>query len=153
MTTSFRYRAATPEGRLIDGVLHAASQGAAIEELRRQSLYAVDVEEISAASRGQRRSMVRRSAALATWIRTVAALVGAGIPLDRALAFSAEHARHQAIADGVREARRLVQSGSSLGEAMGQLPAVFPPLLVATVAAGEEGGALDQVLARLADHL
>src|SRR2546430_1024140 len=152
MTTSFRYRAATPEGRLIDGVLHAASQGAAIEELRRQSLYAVDVEELSAASRGPRRSMVRRSAALATWIRTVAALVGAGIPLDRALAFSAEHARHDALADAVRETRRLVQGGASLAEALRQQPAVVGPLIAATVAAGEESGALDQALARLADH-
>jgi type II secretory pathway component PulF len=155
MTTlgsAFRYRASTPDGRLVDGVLRAPSRHSALEELRRQSLYAVDVEEV-AASAGKTATRLSLTTAVASWARTMAALLGAGVAIDRALGFSAEHAQNAALARALGNVRHAVEGGLSLGEALGRQPAVFGPLVVAMVGAGEESGALDRTMARLADHL
>ena len=53
----------------------------------------------------------------------------------------------------LREVRHDVEAGRSLAGALGEHPAVFNGLFVGMVAAGEVGGVLDTVLARLADAL
>jgi type II secretory pathway component PulF len=83
----------------------------------------------------------------------MATLLSAGVALDRALAFAAEQARHPAVADAARRVHQDLQGGASLAQALGRYPAVFGSLFVAMVAAGEESGALDEALARLAEHL
>lgn len=148
----YRYRASDADGRLVEGVVQAASRGIALEELRRQRLVPVDVaplgNELAARAPKQRRVQ-----AIATWARTVATLLEAGMPLDRALAFGATHAAHPAVATASSDVRSDVQNGSTLADALRKRSAVFGALVPAMAAAGEESGALDQAMARLADHL
>jgi type II secretory pathway component PulF len=151
--TAYRYRASTPEGQVVEGVLQVASPRAALEELQRQHLYAIDVAPLSEARGGLRRGRLGRGPALALFARTMATLLSAGVALDRALAFAAEQARHPAVADAARRVHQDLQGGASLAQALGRYPAVFGSLFVAMVAAGEESGALDEALARLAEHL
>lgn len=151
-TERYRYRASDAEGRLVEGVVQASTRVIALEELRRQRLVPVDLAPLgSAAAPGVRRQ--RRSQALASWARTVATLLEAGVPLDRALAFGATHAGHAAVAAASASLREDVQGGSTLAAALRKREAVFGALIPAMAAAGEESGALDQAMARLADHL
>src|SRR5207247_2362273 len=83
----------------------------------------------------------------------VATLLGAGVPLDRALAFTAQHASHDGFAEAVRQVRRAVQEGASLADALARHPRYFDPLFVAMVSAGESSGALEIVFDRLSEHL
>jgi type II secretory pathway component PulF len=152
MTTRFRYRAATPAGQLVEGVLQAASRHVALSELGRQRLYPVAVDEIAAAPAERGRRPGRR-AALALWTRSMATLLGAGVPLDRALGFSGAHAGHRGLSEVVREVRRSVQDGAGLADSLARHPRYFDDLFNATIAAGESTGALDAVLERLADHV
>ena len=150
----FRYRASDADGRLVEGVVQATTRVIALEELRRQRLVPVDIAPLGATATGfaaPRRQ--RRSQALAVWARTVATLLEAGMPLDRALEFGATHAGHAAIAAASSQARADVQSGSTLADALRRHPDVFGSLIPAMASAGEESGALDQSMARLADHL
>jgi type II secretory pathway component PulF len=73
--------------------------------------------------------------------------------LDRTLAFTAEQAGHDGLADAVRQVRRSVQSGSSFADALARHARYFPPLVVSMVAAGESSGALDVVFDRISAHL
>jgi type II secretory pathway component PulF len=152
MTTRFRYRAATPTGDLVEGVLQAASRPLALSELGRQRLYPVAVDEIAAA-RVERGARLGRRAAVALWTRSMATLLGAGVPLDRALAFSGAHAGHRGLSEVVREVRRSVQDGAGLADSLARHPRYFDALFDAAIAAGESSGALDAVLERLADHV
>jgi general secretion pathway protein F len=154
MSVRFRYRAATPEGQVIEGIVQASSRGNVLDELRRQHLYplAVDEAAITAASKRVGRRLGRR-AAVTLWTRNAATLLGAGVPLDRALAFTAAHAEHQGLAEAVRHVRRAVQSGQSLADALVHHPRYFDPLFVAMVSAGESSGALEVVFERLSEHL
>ena len=152
MSTRFRYRAATPTGQVVEGVLQASSRHLALSELGRQRLYPVAVDEIAAAPVERGRRLGRR-AAVALWTRSMATLLGAGVPLDRALAFSGAHAGHRGLTDVVREVRRSVQDGAGLAGSLARHPRYFDALFVATIAAGESSGALDAVLERLSDHV
>lgn len=153
MSIRFRYRAATPTGQVVEGVVHAASRQGVLAELRRQRLYPVAVDEVAspAAERGTRR--LGRRAAVALWTRSTATLLRAGVPLDRTLAFGAAHVGHAGMAEAVRDVRRSVRSGTGLADALARHPRYFDSLFVASVAAGESSGALDTVLERLSEHL
>ena len=153
MSTRYQYRAATAAGQLVDGVLQAASRDGAVAELRRQQLFPVAVDEAMATAAPVRATRLSRRAAVALWTRTAATLLGAGVPLDRVLAFTATNAGHPGLADALREARRSVQRGTSFAEALSRQPRYFDPLFVAMVSAGEASGALELVFERLADHL
>src|SRR3989475_4075737 len=73
--------------------------------------------------------------------------------LFRSLAFTAQHASHDGLAEAVRQARRAVQEGASLADALARHPRYFDPLFVAMVSAGEFSGALEIVFDRLSEHL
>ena len=157
MTARFRYRAADTDGRVIEGDMESLSRRAAIEDLRRQRLFPVDVEEVGARASGsgamQRTESIPAGEALALWTRTIATMLSAGVPLERSLAFSSSQAGNAALSAAVAEVRSDVQAGSSLAAALRRRPKMFGSLYVAMVSAGEESGALDQVMARLADYL
>jgi type II secretory pathway component PulF len=153
MSGSYRYRAATAEGKVVEGVVQVGSQQAALEELQRQRLYPIDIAPEGPARAARERRALGRGPALALFARTMATLMGAGVPVDRALAFAAGQARHPALAAAARRALDALQSGESLAGAMANEPAAFGPVVVAMAAAGEESGALDECMARLADHL
>jgi len=153
MSVRFRYQAATSAGQLVEGVVHATSRQSVLEELRRQQLYPVTVDEStpSGAVRGTRR--LGRRAALTLWTRNAATMLSAGVPLDRMLAFTAQYASHRGLTDTIRQVRRAVQGGASLADALAKHPRYFDPLFVALVSAGESSGALDVVFERLSEHL
>lgn len=153
MTISFRYRAAGADGRVVEGQLQSASRRAAIEDLRRQKLFPVDIVEVGAARSASRRVSSGLDEALALWTRTVATMLAAGITLERALAFSSADTGNATLGASTAEVRRDVESGSSFSAAMRRHPRVFSTVYVAMTEAGEESGALEQVMSRLADHL
>ncbi len=139
---------------MVEGVVRASSQRSALEELRRQQLVPVDVAPEGVAAGGARRARgpAGRGPALAAFTRTVATMLGAGVMLDRAIAFAAAQARHSDIAEAATAIHAELQAGSSLAAALAKRPRVFGPVYGAMVSAGEESGSLDESLARLADH-
>ncbi len=153
MSVRFRYRAATPDGHVVEGVVQAPSRQTVLAELRRQHLYPVTVDEAASRSVARAGRRLGRRAAVALWTRNAATLLGAGVPLDRALAFTLQHATHDGLAEAVRQVRRAVQGGATLADALALEPRYFDPLFVAMVAAGESGGALEVVFERLSEQL
>lgn len=152
MSDRYRYRAATPQGQILEGIVEAPSRKKVIDQLRHQQLFPVSVE--AAPSRERRVSrLIGRRAAVTLWTRDAATLLEAGLPLDRVLAVTAEHATHEGLAEVLIAVRRSVQGGSGLADALARHPRYFPSLAVAMVEAGEASGALDTVFGQIADHL
>ena len=119
MTTTFKYRAATPSGTVVEGVVQADNRRDAIDALRRQTLVPVSLEPAVAGHTQGRSRREPRADALATSLRTLATLLAAGTPLDRALGFAGEHAGHADVAGGFERVRQRVRDGSSLSTALG----------------------------------
>jgi len=153
VTTRFRYRAATPDGQVVEGVIQAPSRQTVLDGLRRQRLYPVAVDEAAAAGTKPAMRRMGRRAAVALWTRNAAVLLGAGVSVDRTLAFTAQQTTHEGLALALRDVRRAVQGGKALSEALAQEPRYFDPLFVAMVSAGEASGALEIVFERLSEQL
>lgn len=152
-TQRYRYRAATADGRLVNGVVAAVSERAAIASLEERSLVPVELSVASDAIAARRRARTSQRAALGIWARTLATMLHAGVPLDRALAFTTAHATHPRLAQASQNVRDAVQRGESLHAALQQSPKVFTPVVVAMAGAGEDAGALDASFARIASYL
>lgn len=90
---------------------------------------------------------------VAVFIRLFATMIAAGLPLVRSLNTLARQQENRTFRRVIREMVRDVEAGDTLAGAMGRHPKVFSELSVNLVAAGEAAGALDTILARLADFL
>jgi general secretion pathway protein F len=154
---AFNYEALDAQGKQRTGVVEAENAKAARSALRTQGLVPLGVTALAASvqaagnSRWSRR--VFGSSGLAVWTRQLAGLVGAGLPLERALTALADEADEPVQRELVAHLRAEVNAGSSFARALGSAPREFDDVYRAVVAAGEQSGALGAVLERLADDL
>lgn len=88
--------------------------------------------------------------ALARWSRTLSALVSAGVPLIQALDITARTAGNRVVEDVMGSVIESVKQGGTIADPLRAAP-VFPGMVVAMVAVGEETGALDGMLTKIAD--
>ncbi|MEJ7808036.1 MAG: type II secretion system F family protein [Telluria sp.] len=92
---------------------------------------------------------VLRKAAIARWTRTLATMFAAGVPLVEALDSVGGASGNAVYADATKKIQNEVSTGTSLTVAM-QNAEVFPPIVTQMVAIGEESGALDSMLGKVA---
>jgi len=85
-------------------------------------------------------------------IRTLSFLLTAGIPLDRALAVSAQLSESALFGQSLQEVLRAIKGGKSLSSALESHPRLFPRFYVSLIRAGETSGNLGGVLTQLADY-
>ncbi|HLF41148.1 MAG TPA: type II secretion system F family protein, partial [Acidimicrobiia bacterium] len=88
--------------------------------------------------------------ALARFSRSLAALVRSGVPILDALDIVAETAGNAVVADAVAQTKEAVKAGESLSKPL-ESHKVFPPMVVQMMSVGEETGALDELLEKIAD--
>jgi type IV pilus assembly protein PilC len=91
-----------------------------------------------------------RKTALARFSRTLAALVRSGVPILESLEIVADTAGNHVVAEAVRDTQAAVKRGDPLSKRLEAHP-VFPPMVVQMMAVGEETGALDEMLDKIAD--
>ncbi len=161
----FRYRAGDGTGAVKQGELEAADRAGVIDRLRRDGLTPISLKPAHAplvapwsapVIGGLAKRLRRRPApgpARVLFTRQLATLLGASLPVDRALAAIARQGDPGSLSDAAERLRDRLRAGASLADAMAQDGALFPPHYVGLVRAGEAGGTLDTVLAELADSL
>jgi len=88
--------------------------------------------------------------ALARFGRTLSALVRSGVPILESLDIVAETAGNWVVANAVRDTQQQVKRGEPLSKRLEEHP-VFPPMVVQMMTVGEETGALDEMLDKIAD--
>jgi type IV pilus assembly protein PilC len=93
---------------------------------------------------------VIRKATIARWTRTLATMFAAGVPLVESLDSVGGAAGNAVYLDATRKIQTEVSTGTSLTVAM-QNANVFPSMVTQMVSIGEESGALDQMLGKVAD--
>jgi len=161
----YAYKGVTQAGRSTRGFVDAESARAARSKLRRDGVFLTDLSESSAAPAAETASSERKGLSfdlsrfrriapldLALATRQLATLVGAGVPLVQALSALTEQVEGARLKGVIGQIRDRVNEGATLADAMAQ-SGVFSDLYVGMVRAGEAGGALEQVLSRLAEYL
>jgi type IV pilus assembly protein PilC len=88
--------------------------------------------------------------ALARWSRTLSALVSAGVPLLAALDITAQTAGNRVVENAMADVIESVKRGGTIADPLKQ-SSVFPGMVSHMVGVGEETGALDAMLAKIAD--
>lgn len=160
----YAYKGINASGKSVKGQIDAESHKSARSKLRKDGIFPTDLSESSTSDSTQesvslhRRQFQFRFAmrvppmeiALAT--RQLSTLVGAGIPLVQALGALAEQVEHKRLQSVVVGVRDRVNEGVNFADALAQSD-TFSTLYVSMVRAGESGGALEQVLLRLAEYL
>ena len=91
-----------------------------------------------------------RKTALARFSRTLSALVRSGVPILESLDIVAETSGNHVVAEATRDTQAAVKRGEPLARKLEDHP-VFPPMVVQMMAVGEETGALDEMLVKVAD--
>jgi type IV pilus assembly protein PilC len=91
-----------------------------------------------------------RKATIARWTRTLSTMFAAGVPLVEALDSVAGAAGNRVYMQATKKIQQEVSTGSSLTVSM-QNSGVFPNMVLQMCAIGEESGALDAMLGKVAD--
>jgi type IV pilus assembly protein PilC len=89
-------------------------------------------------------------AALSRFSRTLSVLTRSGVPILQSLDIVAETVNNALIAEAVKDVQSSVKEGESLAAPLSRHE-VFPPMVVQMLAVGEETGALDTMLEKIAD--
>ena len=174
----FSYKARRRSGELVEDVIDGADRAAAVSQLQRLGLIPVRVDQTkgapapaakaraSASTPGstpsgggsglarlfQRRRPRPKLQELATFTQQLANLLKAGMPLTMALQSMTSITSRGIPSEVARQLRQDVTEGRSLSDAMGKQSEVFPPIVINMVRAGEQSGALEEVLRRQSAH-
>ncbi|MBI2924667.1 MAG: type II secretion system F family protein [Verrucomicrobia bacterium] len=170
----FSYRARRRSGETVQGVIDVADRSAALMQIERLGLFPIAVDLAKGAFKAEAavEAPANRAAALlppalrellqrqrrpklqelATFTQQLASLLKSGMPLTVALNSLTYLGSKGISAEVSKQLKQDVMEGKSLSDAMAKQPIVFSDLYVNMVRAGEQSGALQDVLNRLADH-
>ncbi|MGN6641540.1 MAG: type II secretion system F family protein [Verrucomicrobiota bacterium] len=174
----FNYVAMDNKGKETKGTLEVTSQNEAISRVKEMGLFPTKIVEIDklkektdkkskpaskpARGKGKKGSINLsipglggkvKTKVLTTFTRQLATLVDAGLPLLRGLRVLEKQERNPTLKRIIAELALSIEGGSTFSEGLAQHPKVFNRLFVNMVKAGELGGVLEVVLARLAEFM
>jgi general secretion pathway protein F len=155
---NFRFKAMTASGTVLTGVLDAKSQPDAIRQIRNLGHFPISATDSQAfdwrkflpKGFSPTRRVSQRELSIAT--QELAALLHAGLSLDRALEIVADLEETRHLSEPLGDVLARVRDGMSLADALDRA-GIFPKSYVTMVRAGEMGGNLEVTLRRLAEYL
>ena len=94
--------------------------------------------------------MLMRKIAVARFCRTLSTLTSSGVPILDGLQITARTAGNSVVEDAIMATRKSVEEGKTISEPLADTE-VFPSMVVQMIAVGEQTGALDTMLSKIAD--
>lgn len=171
----FRFVALDAQGKETEGVLDAESQTRAISLIKDKGYFPTSVTEIGGttvkaerqkAETGGLQREIKLPAFMSDFLagkvktkqimvltRQLATLLDAGVPLLRGLQILIRQEAHPTLRKALGSIGESIEGGSTFAEALAQHPRIFAFFYINMVRAGEAGGVLEGVLARLAEFM
>lgn len=151
----FHYRAARPDGTVVETDAEGETPRAVRAQLEAQGLLVLD---LSGSGTRPSRSLTSRQRALAprdflVFNQEFLALVKAGLPMLRCFDLLTDRLVQGGFQQALQSVRESIRGGSAISEAMAMHPTYFPELYQASLRAGEQAGNLPEVLKRYIDYL
>jgi type IV pilus assembly protein PilC len=94
--------------------------------------------------------MLLRKIAVARFCRTLATLTASGVPILEGLEITARTSGNAIVEDAIMAVRKAVEEGKTISAPLAETK-VFPPMVVQMINVGEQTGALDQMLSKIAE--
>jgi len=153
---TFAYTGRNRQGVIKKGEVSAKTRDEAIEQLRKQNIIVMNVDERADKEGGGWKFEIGGGVTdkdLVIFTRQFATMINAGLPLIQALEILATQSENKQLRKAIGEVRIQVEGGATFADALQKHPKVFDELYVNMVHAGEVGGLLDTILGRLAKHI
>jgi len=150
------YKATTSAGQIVEGSLEGKDEKTVVHSLHQLGYIPIRVTLIGKRGAGVPLSFFPQRVGrkdLLTFTQELSTLVSAGLPLDRSLQILTQLTENPRLKEIVQDILTRIRGGSSLAEALGNHPRVFSKLYVNMIKAGESGGFLEVILARLVKYL
>jgi type IV pilus assembly protein PilC len=147
-------RVGTPAGEVVERTFLARDESALRADLDRQGYYLFSIRRgfrIGELSFQRRRRVA--PGVLVVFGQELAALLKAGLPLYQSLDIMLERQRDPTFRASLAEVRDKVRGGVSLSDAFRAEGDLYPPMLAASLVAGERSGSLETVLRRFVQYL
>ncbi len=146
---AFQWEGMDKKGQRIKGRSVAPSEQALKSELRRQGVVATRIRKQSQSFKSGGKI---KAEDIAVFSRQLATMLGAGIPMVQAFEIIGNGHEKPAMQKLVLEIKADIEGGTSLHEALGKHPLYFDDLFVNLVQAGEQAGALESLLDKVATY-
>jgi type IV pilus assembly protein PilC len=144
----------TGSGEVLEKTFTADDEGSLRRELQQQGYFVFSVRSgLQGFQFGFFRSPKVAPALLFIFCQELAALLKAGLPLLQALDITLERQRDPLFRNSLNAIRDRVKSGTSISDAFLEEGEKYPPMLAASLLAGERSGSLELALRRLVQHL
>ena len=156
------YTAMNARGKELKGKISAASEEAAIAELKSKGLFPTSVKAAAAAATKKKKGsgmnmalgpIVVKKKDLTVFTRQLAILLDAGLPLIRSLRTLEKQSKNAALKIVLGQTADTVEGGATFAESLAQNPKSFDKLYLNMVRAGEASGAMEIILDRLASFM
>jgi len=147
----FLWEGTDKQGKRSKGEITSTNPAIAKAELRRQGIVATKVRKKSAGIKLRGGGSVK-PADIALFTRQMATMMRAGVPLVQAFDIVADGADKPKVAELIRAVRNDVSGGGSFASSLRKHPAQFDDLFCNLVDAGEQSGALETMLDRIASY-
>src|SRR3989441_1290392 len=142
----------TASGREIRSSVEATTEQAAIAALLNRNMLVVSIQE-KVGKKGKTAGGRVSLADLVVFTRQLATMIDAGLAMVQSLQALADQTTNKVMRDVIKDVCTRVEGGDSFSEALQKHPKVFNRLYVCMVSAGEKGGLLAEIMARLATYL
>ncbi len=155
---NFAYKGRDAGGKLIEGVLEAASSGGVADMLLGRGITPVSIQETKAgkAAVALEWSLFKpkvQHVDILLFSRQLHTLLKSGVPIMRALGGLQESATNPAMKEVIRDVRESLEAGRELSVSLARHPKVFNAFYISMVRVGEATGLLDEIFLRLFDHM
>ena len=148
----FLYKAQNTQGNVFQGAIEAKDKAEAESMLLRRRLVITSLKKKPTEIKIKIGSGIKH-ADIARFTRMFSSMSSAGLPMLQCLNILEEQCENPELKNVIHKVTQSINGGSSLADALSQHPKVFGSLYTNMVAAGEAGGILDGILARLAETL
>lgn len=154
MATVFQWSGKNVKGLIESGEIVASSKEEVIAQLRKRNIVPTLITEKKKA-KGITLSFGKKikDKDIVVFTRQFATMIDAGLPLVQALEILSTQVENKRFGEVLKQVKADVEGGSTFADALRKHPRVFSELYVNMVAAGEAGGILDTILARLANYI
>ena len=93
---------------------------------------------------------VLRKGAVSRFTRTLGTLIGSGVPILQGLEITSKTAGNRVLQEAIENVSKSISEGNTIAEPL-KASGVFPPMVVQMIGIGEQTGALDEMLSKVAD--
>ena len=153
----YLYKATTLSGQTVEGSMDGKDEETIVQNLHQLGYIPIRVIATYEKGTGPRLPsfLTQRVGVknLLIFTQEFSTLVSAGLPIDRSLNILGSLTENERLKETVKDVLKRIEGGSSLAEALGNHPRIFPKLYINMVKAGESGGFLETILSRLAQYL